>query len=252
MAAKKPTTAVAMKRDSLPVDINAMLQKQKQAVMDKIGRPTSNMVQIKQNKTMVLPSGEISSEPQEFVILDFVSMNALYDGVYDPGNVQPPICFAIGENPEQLIASDKSPEKQSDTCAACPQNRYETAVRGKGKACKNMRVLAVMAADATDEDSIWLLRVSPTGLKSYDGYVRTLSQRNDLAPIQVVTKIGFDPNEEYPSLRFAPEAVLDNDRLAFFFSRLEEAADLIRTEPEYTAYEPPAKAPSKKPAPRRR
>lgn len=245
-AKKAETTAVAARRESLPVNIQAMLDKQKQAVMDKIGKPSSNSVQIKQNKTMVLPSGEITGEPQEFVILDFVTMHALYDGVYDPGNVQPPICFAIGDNPDNLIASDKSPEKQSDTCASCPQNRYETAVRGKGKACKNMRVLAVMPVDATDDDPVWTIRVSPTGLKAYDGYVRNLAQRNNLAPIQVVTKIGFDPNEEFPSLRFAPASVLESEQVAFFASRLDEASELIRTEPDYSAYEAtPAKSKAK-------
>lgn len=254
MAARKPTgSAVATRRESLPVDVSAILERQKQAVMEKIGKPSGTVINIKQNKTMVLPSGDITSEPQEMVILDFVSMNTLYDGVYDPNNVQPPICFAIGENPDNLIASDASPDKQSETCATCPMNRYETAARGKGKACKNMRVLAVMPVDATDEDSIWLLRVSPTGLKAYDGYIRKLAQQNGLAPIQVVTKIGFDPNEEYPSLRFAPASTLDPDRLGFFVSRLEEAANLIRTEPDYSQYESQDKKPAgKKPVARRR
>lgn len=255
MAPRKPAgTAVAARRESLPVDINAMIERQKQAVMEKIGKPSGTVINIKQNKTMVLPSGDITSEPQEMVILDFVSMNTLYDGVYDPNNVQPPVCFAIGENPDNLIASDNSPDKQSDSCASCPMNRFETAARGKGKACKNMRVLAVMPVDATEEDSIWLLRVSPTGLKAYDGYVRKLAQQNGFAPIQVVTKIGFDPNEEYPSLRFAPAGALDVDRLSFFASRMEEAADLIRNEPDYSQYESQdtKKPAGKKPAARRR
>lgn len=255
MPAKKPTagTAVATKRDSLPVNVTELLERQKQAVMDKIGRPSSSVISIKQNKNMVLPDGTTTDEPVDFVILDFVSMNTFYDGAYDPSNIQPPLCFAIGEDPDGLIASDRSPEKQSETCASCPQNRYESAARGKGKACKNMRVLAVMKADATEEDSIWLIRVSPTGLKAYDGYMRDLAQRRGFAPIQVVTKIGFDPKEEYPSLRFAPESVLSEERLAFFLSRLEEAGELIRTEPDYSQYEQEEKPKVKaKPAVRRR
>lgn len=251
-ATKKPGTAVAAKRDSLPVDVQALLDKQKQDVMDKIGRPTSSVIGIKQNKTFVLPDGDTTDGPIDLVILDFVSMNTYYEGVYDPGNVQPPLCFAIGERPEGLIASDRSPEKQSDLCSVCPMNQYESAARGKGKACKNMRLVAVMKADATEEDPIWVLRVSPTGLKSFDGYVRDLAQRKGFAPIQVVSKIGFDPKEDYPSLRFAPEAVLDSDRLAFFASRMAEAADLIRTEPDYSSYEQNEKPKPKKPAPRRR
>lgn len=253
MAAKKPTTTVAVKRESLPVDVRALIERQKQGIADKISKPSGVVVQIKQNKTMVLPSGEITSEPQEFVILDFASMNTLYDGVYDPGNVQPPICFAIGDSPDRLIASDSSPDKQADTCASCPMNRYETAARGKGKACKNMRVLAVMPVDATEDDSIWIVRVSPTGLKSFDGYVHNLSERSGFAPIQVVTKMGFDPNEEYPSLRFVPAGALDEDRLMFFASRMEEAGKLIRTEPDYSAYEVEEKKPAaRKPAARAR
>lgn len=252
MAVKKPAgSAVAVKRESLPSNVMELLEKQKQAVMDKIGKPSTTVIGIKQNKTFSLPNGEITEGPIDLVILDFVSVNQLYDGVYDPSAVSPPVCFAIGDQPDNLIASDRSIDKQSDTCASCPQNRYESAARGKGKACKNTRLVAVMSPDATEDDPIWLLKVSPTGLKSFDGYIRTLSQRSNLAPIQVVTKVGFDPASDYPSLRFAPEAKLDN--LEFFLGRMEEAADLIRQEPDYSGYEVEEKKPARgKSAPRGR
>lgn len=250
MTVKKATgTAVAAKRESLPSNIQAMLDKQKQSVIEKIGKPTSTVIGIKQNKTFSMPNGDITDGPINLVILDFVSMNTLYDGVYDPNDPSPPICYAIGENPDGLIASDKSPEKQSETCASCPMNRYESAARGRGKACKNMRLLAVMDPDADDDSQVWLLRVSPTALKAYDGYVRNLTVRNNLAPIQVVTKIGFDPGSDYPTLRFAPEST--HDRLDYFATRLDEAAELIRTEPDYASYDDEPKKPApKKPAPR--
>lgn len=251
MAAKKPGTAVAAKRETLPVNVQALLDQQKQSIIDKLGKPTSNGIGIKQNKTMVLPDGTITEGPIDVVILDFVSVNQYYDGPYDPNDVQPPVCFAIGDKPEQLIASDKSIEKQSDTCASCPMNQFESAPRGKGKACKNQRLLAVMTPDASDEDDIWLIRVSPTGLKAYDAYVRNLAQRNNLIPLQVITKIGFDPASEYPTLRFAPDGV--HDRLEFFASRMQEAADLIRTEPDYSEREVVEKKPARgKPTARRR
>lgn len=254
MPAKKASTAVATKRESLPVDVQAILDKQKNAVMDKIGRPTSTAIQIKQNKNFVLPNGEITEGPIDLVILDFVSMNTFYEGTYDKDNPAPPVCFSIGDNPDTLIPSVNATDVQAETCAVCPMNKFESAERGKGKACKNMRVLAVMPAEAVDEDAIWLLRVSPTGIKAYDAYVRNLAQRNNVAPIQVVTKVGFDPNSDYPSLRFAPESVLDGDALNFFVSRLEEASELIRTEPDYsqTETEEPAKKPAaRKPAARK-
>lgn len=254
MAAKKPaTTAVATKRETLPVNVQALLEKQKQDIVDKLSRPSSTGISIKQNKTMVLPDGTVTEGPIDVVILDFVSMNSYYEGVYDPNDPVPPVCYAIGDKPDNLIASDKSIEKQSDTCASCPMNRFESAARGKGKACKNTRLLAVMQPDATDEDEIWLLRVSPTALKAYDSYVRNLAQRNNMVPLQVITKIGFDPHSDYPSLRFAPDGV--HDRLEFFASRMQEAADLIRAEPDYSEREqaePKAKAARGKPAPRRR
>lgn len=251
MSQKKTGTAVAAKRESLPVNIQALLDKQKQMVMDKIGKPTSSAIQIKQNKNFVLPNGEITEGPIDLVILDFVSMNTYYDGVYDPNNPAPPICFAIGDNPDALIPSVNALEVQAETCAVCPMNKYESAARGRGKACKNMRVMAVMAADAAVDDPIWLLRVSPTGLKAYDGYVRNLAQRNNMAAIQVVTKVGFDPKEDYPSLRFAPERVLEQDELGFFLGRLEEAAELIRVEPDYSHEEEEAKPAARKPAVRK-
>lgn len=249
---KQSNTTVAPRRESLPANVQEMLNKQKQAVMDKIGKPSTTSIQIKQNKTFVLPSGEVTEGPIEVVILDFVSMNAFYEGSYDKDNITPPLCFAIGDEPDNLIPSANAQDVQATSCAACPMNKYETAAVGRGKACKNTRVLAVMPVDADVDSPIWLLKVSPTGLKSYDGYVRALAQRSDCVPVQVVTKVGFDPSSDYPSLRFAPERFLDPEELSSFMNRMEEAAELIRTEPSYEYEEAQKpKAPARKPAARK-
>ena len=247
---------VVAKRASLPVDVNAFLEQQKQQVLDKIGAIAGNAIQVKQNKTMHLPDGRIlaSNELLNVVILGFVSRNSYYEGAYDPKNIQPPLCFAVGDQPDNLIATDASPEKQADSCTACPMNQWGSAATGEGKACKNTRYLVVTPEEALEspdgEMPLWTLGVSPTGIKHFDAYVRTLASKNGLLPLQVVTNIGFDPASDYASLRFAPKLAIDNGALGPIIGIQDEVKDVLFKEPDFTALA--AAAPPAKKAPARR
>lgn len=246
---------VVAKRASLPVDVNAFLEQQKNELLNKIGAVAGNAIQVKQNKTMHLPDGRIlaSNELLNVVILGFVSRNSYYEGAYDPKNIQPPLCFAVGAQPENLIATDASPEKQADSCGSCPMNQWGSAATGEGKACKNTRYLVVTPEEALEspdgEMPMWTLAISPTGIKHFDAYVRTLASKNGLLPLQVVTNIGFDPSSDYPSLRFAPKLAIDNGALGPIIGAQDEVNEILFKEPDFTAI---AAAPAaKKPAPRR-
>jgi len=48
---------------------------------------------------------------------------------------------------------------------------------------------------------LWVISVSPTGLKHFDKYVNTLADAG-VHPVEVITEISFDASEAYPSLRF--------------------------------------------------
>jgi hypothetical protein len=234
--AAKTSTAVAVvkKASGAVVNIQDMLRKQAESMSERTSPASGISIRVTQDKQFSLPDGQKTDE-LEVVIVDFVARNEFYEGAYDKDNMSPPACFAIGVAPNKLVASDNSPQKQADTCAECPMNAFGSA--GKGKACKNGRVLAVLPVDADENTPIWLLKVSPTALKGFDGYVQGVARTFQTPPVGVVTKVSFDPNVTYASLRFSDAT--PNENLAAHFARQAEAKELLEQEPDVSGYEAP-------------
>lgn len=248
-AAKKTGTAVAVKKSSAGalVSLKEKLAAQAAALNERTAAPGGDKIKLSRGK-FKLPDGSETDELQ-IVIVDFLSVNSFYEGAYDPNNISPPACFAIGTIPTQLVASDNSPNKQSDACSTCPMNQFGSS--GNGKACKNGRRLAVLPPDADEDTPMWILDVSPTGLKGFDGYVRSVSQKFGLPPIGVLTTVSMDASVDYPKLVFSDPQ--PNENLEVHFARSKEAMDRLTQEPDVSQYgqdaPPPARG-ARKPAAR--
>jgi hypothetical protein len=245
-AKKTPGTAVATKKptSSAVVSIQEQLKAQALAQANKIAPPSGINIRITQDKKFQLPDGSTVEGPLDLVIVDFVSRNTFYEGTYDPKNITPPACFAIHPEPKQLVPSDNSPVKQADDCASCPMNQFGSA--GTGKACKNSRVLAVLPPDATEDTPLWLLTVSPTALKGFDGYVGAVARTFQMPPISVVTSVDFNPGQTYASLTFSDPR--PNENVAVHFARQAEAKELLAVEPDVSGYGQEAAKPARAPA----
>lgn len=242
------STAIAKAKINLPANISQQLAAEAAAIANKIGTPGGDRIKVTQKKTFRMPSGEENPGPLQAVIVDFVSANFFYEGAFDPNDITPPLCAAIGPEPGSLAPFADSPDKQCDTCSACPQNQFGSA--GRGKACQNSRLLALLPLDATEDTPLMLLKVSPTALRSFDGYVASVARSFSAPPIAVVTEISFDENVDYPSLRFGNPS--PNPILALCMARRAEAQERLTTKPEFTVAEAPVKAPAKKTAARGR
>ena len=252
-AAAKPGTAVAVKKSNAGALVSIKDQMAKELAMlgDRTAPAGGDKIQLKNDKTFNLPDGSKVSELQ-VVVVDFMAMNNFYEGAYDKDNISPPACFAIGQVITQMVPSDNSPVKQSDSCSVCPMNQFGSA--GNGKACKNMRRLCVLPPDADADTPMWVLDVSPTGLKSFDGYVKSVAAKFGVLPIGVVTTVTMDPNVDYPSLRFGDPQ--PNENMEDHWPRRGEAMERLTQEPDVSTYATPAPpkgrgAPARKPAPRR-
>ena len=224
VAVKKTGTNIVNIRAQLEADLLKLKSQTQAGGGDKI--------QIKaQSKQFALPDGQLTNE-LELVIVDFVTVYQFYQGKYDPKNIVPAACFAIGEIPTQLVPSNNSPDKQSDSCSGCPNNQFGSD--GDGKACKNMRRLAVLPPDADDSTPLWLLDVSPTAIKGFDGYVNSVARQFNLPPVGVITRVSFDPNQDYARLMFSDPR--PNENLEGCYARKGEAKDRLLQEPDVSAF----------------
>lgn len=221
-------------KKNLPINFREELEKQSQAIKQKIAAPSGDRIRMASGR-YVLPSGQ---EGEEFdaVVIDFVSSNLFYEGNFDRTNPSPPVCFAVGPEPSLLIPVDESPEKQSETCAACPNNQFGS--HGRGKACKNTRLLAVVPVteNGIEEDApLWIMSVPPTSIKAFDSYVGKLAVKQRTTPIGLVTRFSLDPTVDYAAPRFEAVRPLEDDELAAVFPMREEALPRLTALPDFTA-----------------
>lgn len=218
------------------VNIQAELKKQAaEAVKERIQAPSGDFIRVTQDKKFKLPTGQESEGPLNLVIIDFLSVNQFFDRPYKEGEIIPPACIAMGVNPRTMKPEASSPDKQAEDCESCPNNQFGS--KGAGKACSNMRLLAVVEPNNDPKSPIYLLKVSATAIKSFDGYVATIQTQFDSLPISVVTDVYFDPNSKYPSLRFGNP--VPNTNLEVHFNRMKDAKARLSVVPDLTAYVAP-------------
>ena len=146
------------------------------------------------------------------VVADFLFVNVFYEGDYDPDNPAPPTCFAFGfeergMEPHEIVRAED--QAQHDECDGCPQNEWGTADRGRGKACRNRRRLALIPAGTFDAAgrfvpeadpayfqgvAIGYLEIPPTSVKAWGNYVKQITGVLKRPPHGVLTRISVRPD----------------------------------------------------------
>ena len=144
-------------------------------------------------------NGNIVNGPLRMIVLDHVAENAYYEGDFDPDSPQPPVCYAFhrpvlkdGEwTMEGMAPHPQAPDKQKQECKGCPQNEFGSAERGAGKACKNIRRLALMMPEQLDDivnAEVMYMKLPVTSVKSWSGYVAGLAAMHKRPPYAMVTQ----------------------------------------------------------------
>lgn len=235
---KKPGTAVAQAKGTALVSMQDAIKKELAEVASRTGAPGGDVIRLTKTKRFKLPDGqEVSELPA--VIVDHVTYRRFYDKPFDPQKPSPPACFAVSVTPTDMAPPKDVPVRQSDKCSSCPMNEFGSGVNGKGKACKETRDLAVLPPDADAETEIAVVSVSPTGLKSYDGYVRTIAASLQKATFQVVTEITMDEASEHQSLRFGNPQPASPDLQLVAFNARAGARERLMAYPDTSQYEAP-------------
>lgn len=197
------------------------------------------------------------------VILDNIRENVYYEGSYSAEQASAPKCYAFGRalgdmEPHPSMAVDTYFSKQSDTCMGCPMNVFGTADRGKGKACKNIRRLALLNAgnyvqngreydlDLFDEDGYYrtaqlaFIKVSVTSARNWDVYVDTIAKQYKRPPHGVITRLSYVPDPKYLHvMRFELVELLDNKHVADIIARHN---DVVQSQVMMQGYSAPRQA----------
>ncbi len=151
----------------------------------------------------------------DVIVIASVFSNTLYEGKFDPNNLSSPICFAYSENGEDMAPHPASSQPQSESCDACPHNKWGSDPDGgRGKACKNGRSLAVIPASTGPADiasaEIAILRPPVTSIKNWQMYVQKCGAVYNKPPLALITQVGTVPDQKTQyKLTFTDVGVVD-------------------------------------------
>lgn len=132
------------------------------------------------------------------VVLMAVKENAFYEDAFNPSVMSIPVCFAFaGEDEEEddMKPHADSSNPQNADCKSCPLNEMGSADTGRGKACKNLRRLAIVTEDAIEsveqfeEAAVRILKVPPTSIKFWSKHVNRLKEEMERPSWCVTTVI---------------------------------------------------------------
>jgi len=178
------------------------------------------------------------------IILDGIVENQYYSAAFDPDEPRFPACYAYGRDEASTTPHPLAPEPQSTTCASCPHNQWGSAKggKGKGKACSNVRRLALLPAGRLSEDGEWtppsvshyastqlcMLKVPVMSVRLYKTYVNRVAATLKRPPYGVVTKVAIkpDPKSQFV-ITFEPLAPVDARLAQVLRGRRDEAMAVI-------------------------
>lgn len=209
-----------------------------------------------------IPNNQVAA-----IILDSILENVFYVGKFDPANPAPPKCFAYGTNSESMEPHETVKAPELSSCADCPNNEWGSADQGRGKACRNTRRLALLAAGTFDdtgrvfeptasperlgEATLAYLKLPVTSVKAFANYVRGLATSDAPRPPRgVYTRIKVVPDATTQfKLEFTALGPVPSEFIAATLPRRSEAA-LALSQP-YPEWSEPAAPPPRaaRPAP---
>lgn len=217
------TTAVAVRKPTAGA-VTTWAERLKAKAAEQVAQEqsvtTGNFVTVRAGQ-LSYSGAAMANNELECVVLDSVMENTFYRERFDADNPASPVCFAFGRDDREMAPHEQSPEKQAEQCKGCPQNEFNTASEGKGKACQNRRRLMIVPVDvlnkgpdAIAKSEIAFFKIPVTSVKGWAAYVRLLAATQGRPPLAAVTKIKVvpDPKTQFRVL-FTHEANIDSEEL---------------------------------------
>ena len=178
------------------------------------------------------------------VIISDVFDHSWYDRKYDPKSdeVFPPACFAMGKDISSMAPHENAPDKQSESCSTCHKNEFGSADTGKGKACRNGRRLLIASVDENGNvnfNDLAIINISPTALKGYSKYVKSINNIKKLPVWAVTTVLTFDEDAPYPIVTPIFGSLVKGEDIGKITESINEFYDMVAIPYDVSNYEKP-------------
>lgn len=146
-------------------------------------RSTGAYVSFK-NANLKIDGTPIPNNQVDTRVLAAIGERTYYAGEYDADQVQVPDCYALDSDMPHPEARDP----QAEACADCPQNKWGSAARGRGKACREgARLIIVPANIPLKSAPMYTAKIPVTSLSAVTGFVSRCAQAGKLSGEFVTT-----------------------------------------------------------------
>jgi hypothetical protein len=234
--------AVAAPKQTAVVNYEEELKKLAVATAD-AEKPSSNWVSFKGGQ-LSIAGNPMKDNRVEMIVLNSIFENQMYGERYNPNNPQPPICYALSDKDDGLKPHPDAAKPQATYCIECPNNQWGSDPEGgKGKACKNVRRLAIMAAtdlSKIDKAEVAMAKLPVTSVKNWATYANQVANALHLPPVAVVTEMSVEPD---PKNQFSVQfRLVDKVAPEFIPALLKKRGEIHAL--IYAPYDKPSEAPA--------
>jgi hypothetical protein len=167
------------------------------------------------------------------IVVAYAKEHSYYTTAWDPDNVVPPDCFALGMPEDEMEAHESVKDSPGPVCDDCPMFQWPKGKKGP-KPCGERRRLAIIPQTETPEEiaeaDMAMMRIPVTSIRNWGNYVNALSASVQRPPWGVLTqiKVAPDPKSQF-KVHFEAVQALDNDWLAQIVPRKEMARQMLLT-----------------------
>jgi hypothetical protein len=147
----------------------------------------------------------IPGNKMNVIVLDSAYEHAWYPGAFDPNNPRSPACYSMGRIESELVPVEDAEDRQGGEdggCATCPLNAWGSDPDGgKGKACKNVRRIVLMDAEALKNGEAGIAaantvmaKLPVTSGKNYSAFVIQIANVTKRPPYGVIAELSLVPD----------------------------------------------------------
>lgn len=159
-------------------------------------------------------------------VLAALSERAWYSKDFDADAVQVPDCYALDDD----VPHDQAKNPQSGSCAECAHNKWGSASRGKGKACReSARVIVIPANVPLASAQMYTAKVPVTSLSTVTSFTSRCGQANKLMG-EFVTKLSVTEDKKtFFKVHLVPVEVTADMDMAALLKAQNAAYELAMT-----------------------
>lgn len=161
--------------------------------------PTAKFLSLRGGK-LSFGGADVPGNELRAIVIGWIHENQYYDERFNPDVPQSPGCYAFGTEQSEMVPHEQAPRQQAEACEGCPLNEWGSAENGKGKACKNVLRLALIAEDDLEDLStaeIVYMKVPVMSVKNFMMYAKkTVGESLSRPYWAVITNITVEPDNK--------------------------------------------------------